>query len=187
MNTKKDKENQWGTLMTQAQNGDEQAYAQLLEEIYPAITHFLLKRLGALGQEPDWAQECVIAIHNSRHTYDPKRAFKPWMYAVVRYKAIDILRKKKRMWQREILDEEKVVTYAAEDSNKSVDGTKEMLEEALKFLPEPQRRAVYLTKIQGLNTQEASTREGIKPDAFRARISRAYKLMRRRMEKSFDQ
>ena len=36
-----------------------------------------------------------MAIHLARHTYDPSRPFRPWMFAIVRHKTIDILRKQR--------------------------------------------------------------------------------------------
>ena len=171
--------------MEQAQNGDQKAYAQLLQGIYPVIQRFLIKRLGALGHDDDLTQECIMAIHKARHTYDSSRKFLPWMFAVVNYKAIDIMRKKQRIWSREITSDEIIATISTDETNTELEEeTSELVHAALNSLPDDMRRAVELTKIQGLDTKEAAEREGISSAALRTRISRAYKVMRKQLEKN---
>lgn len=179
----KEQEKQWQLWMAQAQTGDENAYKQLLAGIYPIIQRFLLSKFGPLGTSEDMTQECLIAIHKARHTYDPKRPFQPWMFAVVRYKSIDLLRKKQKQWQREISDDEYVATYSVSDTNTQIEGEREMVREALDGLPEEMKRAVVLTKIDGLNTKEAAHKEGVSQVALRSRVSRAYKVLRKKMER----
>lgn len=169
--------------MAQAQKGDESAYQQLLADIYPIIQKFLLRKFGPLGTSEDIAQECLIAIHKARHTYDPKRPFQPWMFAVIRYKSIDFMRKKQKQWQREVLDDEYVATYRASDTNTQIEEERERVQEALSCLPPDMKRAVVLTKIEGLDTKEAALKEGISQVALRSRVSRAYKVLRKKMER----
>ena len=40
----------------------------------------------------DAVQDVLLAIHEKRHTYDPKRSLAPWLAAIARYKWIDRLR-----------------------------------------------------------------------------------------------
>ena len=176
-------EQRWKELMVKALAGDQQAYGQLLTELYPVVSNYLKKRLGALGAEEDFAQECLMAIHNARHTYDSERPFSPWMFTVVKYKSIDLLRKKQRVWKNEVADED-LVTNAAEDSNTKGEEDKELVRQALQSLPENMRRAVELTKIEGLSTEDAAKKEDVSAEALRARVSRAYKIMRKQLEKS---
>lgn len=82
----------WSQMMGQAQLGDERGYAQLLEELGDAIAAFLNSRFGPIDLIEDCVQECLIAIHSARHTYDTKRLFRPWFFAIVRNRTIDLLR-----------------------------------------------------------------------------------------------
>lgn len=177
-----EQEKQWQYWMAQAQKGDEAAYKKLLDSIYPAIKKFLTYKFGPLMVAEDMTQECLIAIHRARHTYSPDRPFRPWMFAVVRYRSIDLLRKKQKQWKREVANEEYIATYRDDDSNKSVEAESEKIHEALSQLPEDMKRAVILTKIEGLNTKEAADKEGISQVALRSRVSRAYKVLRKRLE-----
>lgn len=179
-------QDKWGDLMALAQGGDEEAYSQLLNQLYPVIQRFLMSKLGPFGQGEDVVQECIIAIHKARHTYDSARPFQPWLFSVVKYKAIDMLRKKQRQWSRETADEKTLATIEAPQSNNSIEEEQaELIHKAIAALPDEMRRAVQLTKIEGLDTQTASEREKISPVALRSRVSRAYKLMRKTLEKDF--
>ena len=37
-------------------------------------------------------QETLLAMHNKRDTYDPGQPVTPWMFAIARYKLVDLLR-----------------------------------------------------------------------------------------------
>jgi RNA polymerase sigma-70 factor (ECF subfamily) len=57
----------------------------------------------------------------------------------------------------------------------------EGLDEALELLPVPQRRAVDLYYGSGFSTEEAATRIGVSPGAFRFHLSRARRSLKPRM------
>lgn len=181
------KTDDWKNWMVQAQAGDEQAYAQLLEALYPAIFRFLKNRLGYFSVTEDTVQECLIAVHKSRHTYNPERAFEPWLYTVVKYKAIDLLRKQRLIWQREVSDDEFLATKATPSSKTINEEEIESLRVALDQLSPDLKEAVVLTKIEGLTTQEAADKLALSPTALRTRVSRAYKQLRQRMEKNLEE
>ncbi len=77
--------------MVNAQAGNESDYRQLLKELAIVIQKFLRSRFGDHHFIEDWVQEALIAVHQARHTYDPQRPFRPWLFAIVRHKAIDNL------------------------------------------------------------------------------------------------
>ena len=66
--------------MAQAQRGDEEAYVRLLTELADMIKAYLLSRFGPLEILDDCVQEALIAIHKARHTYDPGRPIRPWVF-----------------------------------------------------------------------------------------------------------
>jgi RNA polymerase sigma-70 factor (ECF subfamily) len=35
----------------------------------------------------------LLAVHNKRHTYDPKQPLTAWVQAIARYKLVDLLRR----------------------------------------------------------------------------------------------
>ena len=82
----------WAGLMAAAHRGDGQAYETLLTELGDAIQRYIERRFGSLVFIEDCVQECLLAIHAGRHTWDPKRPFRPWVFTIVRNRTIDLLR-----------------------------------------------------------------------------------------------
>src|SRR4051794_3901067 len=52
--------------------------------------------------ESDVIQDVLLTVHRVRHTYDPARAFTPWLRAIAQRRAIDALRLHGRQRTREI-------------------------------------------------------------------------------------
>ena len=71
----KDKEERWSDLMRRAQSSDNQAYEQLLSELSDFLLTYCKKYLGSWCRTDDCVQDCLLALHNARHTYDPSYPF----------------------------------------------------------------------------------------------------------------
>lgn len=81
----------WDRLMADAQAGDANAYRILLSELVVWLRRYYAGRLPPAMTE-DAVKNVLLAIHEKRHTYDPRRSFGPWLAAIARYKWIDCLR-----------------------------------------------------------------------------------------------
>ena len=69
-------EARWSSLMAGAQSGDAAAYRQLLDELSTMVERYLRVRLGDHEFLEDCVQEVLLAVHQARHTYDTRRAFR---------------------------------------------------------------------------------------------------------------
>jgi len=166
-------------LLRKAQRGDQEAYGEFLKELYPLIKYKVRQRLGDLIDCDDITQECLIGIHKSLETYDPDKDLKPWILGILRHKMTDFF----RQWgRRSEVDVEKIdfpVTFSdAATNTEAEEGSRDQVMSLVNKLPEPQKRALILTKVSGLSCKKASLEEGISEAAFRKRVSRAYKLLR---------
>jgi len=111
-------------------------------------------------------QECLIAIHGARHTYDPKRPFRPWLFAIVRNKTVDLLRRSSTIGRASTVT---VAMHAAEpDPRAEIEAG-----EILAGLKPEFRNALTLTKIIGYSINEAAEHSGISETAMKSRVSRA--------------
>ena len=172
----------WQALMTSAQAGCEADYRQLLTELSEAIKYYLLSRIGPQHFVEDCVQESLIAIHQARHTYDPHRRFRPWLFAIVRHKAIDALRRQQSQQQfsqrqrDDTLDSEQIDQPLTElDSD--MNGAR-----LLNRLSPQHREALTLTKLLGLSNAEAAARLHISESAVKVRVHRAIASLTRLME-----
>jgi len=153
--------------MAAAHRGDKRLYERLLREIAIAIDRYIRRRFGALSFVDDCVQECLLTVHNARHTYNPERPFRPWLFALVRNKTIDLLR---RSYAEHPLAEE----LDADSLPGPVEKESEVDAEDILSRLKPQfRRALVLTKIEGYSLGEAADRSGISETAMKSRVSRA--------------
>ncbi len=161
--------------MGKAQLGDEQAYRILLVELGEVISAYLHARFGRLDFVEDCVQECLIAIHCARHTYDTGRPFRPWLFALVRNKAIDMLRKQQNY--RSLIGKSQI-NHKLNDSFDTIVNRGSVFA-ALK--PE-HREVLTLTKIIGLSTAEAAKKLNVSESTIKVRVHRAIKASRKILE-----
>ena len=166
----------WSLLMTSAQSGNEEDYRQLLVELSELVSSYLRSRLGGYDFVEDCVQEVLIAVHEARHTYDSRRPFRPWLFAIVRYKSTDAIRRSSVRGRY----------FSPEDSapELAVNGPDEELASGrlIESLPASLRDPLTLTKIVGLSTKEAACRLKISESALKVRVHRAVKRLRKMME-----
>lgn len=166
--TFEDDEQRWSDLMDAAHRGDSRLYEQLLRELADVIERYIKSRFGALSFTEDCVQECLLAIHTGRHTYDPRRPFRPWFFTIVRNKTVDLLRRS--------YAGEQVATPLAGDAWPAGGSVPEDALSAGDILGQLQpsfRSALTLTKIHGYSLAEAAERSGISTSAMKSRVSRA--------------
>ena len=166
--------------MLRAQAGDETAYRELLGDLGRISSRYLTGRLGQQDFIEDCVQDTLLAIHEARHTYDPARPFRAWFFAILRYKAVDYLRRQRS--RQQALDRQRVEQSALADNRQQA------LDEAIApgrligALSPPHREAIALTKIVGLSTAEAAARLDISEGALKVRVHRAIGRMRRMLD-----
>ncbi|MCW8924926.1 MAG: sigma-70 family RNA polymerase sigma factor [Xanthomonadales bacterium] len=171
----------WSRMMANAQAGIESDYRALLSELTQVIHGFLRNRFGNGHFVEDCVQEALIAIHQARHTYDRRRPFRPWLFAIVRHKAIDTLRKQRT--RQTVTDQYQETQEVLEQSDHANQAEAEMTRSRLlDALPEPHREVLVLTKIVGLSVAETAEKLGISQSLVKVRVHRAIRKLRIEME-----
>jgi RNA polymerase sigma-70 factor (ECF subfamily) len=169
-------EKRWAELMSNAQAGNEKDYRQLLSEISEAVGRYLRARLGGYDFIEDCVQEVLISVHQARHTYDSRRAFRPWLFAIVRHKAVDSMRRGGgRAREHPVGDGIPDVPVAGPDSEV-------VCGQLLAGLPKGLQQALVLTKIQGMTSSEAARKLSISESALKVRVHRAIGKLKRQLE-----
>ncbi len=173
-------ESRWAVLMTSAQGGGEDDYRQLLTELTGAIKYYLLSRIGQQHFVEDCVQESLIAIHQARHSYDPRRRFRPWLFAIVRHKAIDTLRRQRNQQKLEQQQEQQQL-QCGHGSFGDIESSVTQGRLMARLSPE-YREVLTLTKFIGLSNAEAATRLQISEGAVKVRVHRAINSLTRLLE-----
>jgi RNA polymerase sigma-70 factor (ECF subfamily) len=166
--------------MVAAQRGDRSAYELLLTRVVPLIRAFVRRRAGNAPWCEDVVQDSLLAVHRSRHTYDPARPFAPWLYAIAQNRLIDTLRAQRRRLLREVDPE------AAREPGIGARQERDMLlrdvRRALAILPDPQRRVIELLKFDDLSVREVAARLGMSEANVKVTAHRGYRALRRHIE-----
>lgn len=158
-------------LMTAAIGGNDAAYAEFLRRAGAIIRGYAGKKLaeaGAVSPE-DVVQDTLMAIHAKRHTWRSSEPILPWVFAIARYKIVDVYR---RSGTRVFVDvDEFADLIPAPETDNSALGERQM-EAALKELTEGQRRVVRSIALDGRSIPETAAQFGMKEPAVRVAFHR---------------
>jgi RNA polymerase sigma-70 factor (ECF subfamily) len=164
--------------MIASQKGDKQSYSVLLTEVQLWLERYFSRRCPP-HQIDDLVQEVLMAVHKKRDTFDPTRAFLPWLAAIARYRWIDHLRKVYRNAEDELGDFD-----APEDSDEESVIARLSLERMFVQIPGKQAEAIEMVKIEGLSIKEAAEKSGQSESAIKVNIHRGLKKLSALVEKA---
>ncbi|MEQ1774448.1 MAG: sigma-70 family RNA polymerase sigma factor [Burkholderiales bacterium] len=169
-------ENRLRELLLRGLAGENAAYHQFLLELSGFLRAFLRGRLGRLPDEvEDLVQETLLAVHNQRHTYDASQPLTAWVYAIARYKMVDMLRRHAvRGALHDPLDDELAI-FAAPD-NDAGDARRD-LAVLLAQLPDGQRLSIQHMKLEGRSVVEAARLTGMSESAVKVAVHRGLKKL----------
>ncbi|MEO0440151.1 MAG: sigma-70 family RNA polymerase sigma factor [Pseudomonadota bacterium] len=157
-------------LMVKAQAGDKQCYSSLLMESEKWLRRYFARKINPSAID-DLVQETLISLHRKRASYDPTKAFLPWLAAIGRYRWIDSLRKIYRHEHGELHEE-----MVADPQEETV-SAKVSLERLLGMIPERQADVIAKVKIEGLSIAEAAAMTGQSESLVKVNIHRGLKKM----------
>ena len=164
--------------MVRAQGGDSLAYAALLVLLTNATRQFARRRLGDVAWIDDVVQETLLAVHRARHTYDARRPFAPWFYAIASNRMIDVIRRERRVSSREVGAEVLPEPESGDAPDRSgVDPG--AVQAALSSLPDRQRAVIEGLKYQDRSVKEIAGEMGMSESAVKVTAHRGYKTLKR--------
>lgn len=173
------RDTRWAALMVAAQAGDAAAYDRLLRECLPQIRAVVRARVRNAADAEDAVQDTLLTLHALRHTYDPARPFRPWLNAIAERRAIDRLRRVFKHSRRE------AALDGAPEQGTPATGTARLeaaeLRAAVAELPESQRTALRLAKLEERPLKEAAEISGLSVGALKVATHRAVAALRAKL------
>ena len=85
-------------LVAQVLDGDQQAFAELVETYQQSVYNLAYRMLGNANEAEDAAQEAFMRAYQHLNRYDPSRPFKTWLLSITSNYCIDRLRKRRLTW-----------------------------------------------------------------------------------------
>ncbi len=163
-------------LMARAQNGDRDAYRAVLEEARLWLRRYFAGRTPPHSVD-DLVQETLFSLHRKRATYDPRRAFLPWLAAIARYRWVDHLRGEYRiMANKSGACTEVVALFEAEVLARIG------LDRMLARLSPGQAKAIGLVKLEGISVAEAAAAAGQSESLIKVNVHRGLRRLANSIE-----
>ena len=169
-------EAEWRSLMVLAQAGDTAAYHRLLKAITPRLRAFAGRHLGSsfASELEDVLQETLIAIHLHRGRYDSSKPLAPWIYAIARYKLMDVFRRYKRRGVSISIDA--VAEFLAAPPAETP-GPDHDIEALMTNLPAKQQQVIRLVKLNAVSVREASAHTGMSESDVKVSVHRGIRRL----------
>ena len=163
-------------LLVRGLAGDAAAYHALLKDLSTHLRAFFRKRLSGLPDEvEDLVQESLLAVHNQRHTYDPGQPLTAWVYAIAKYKLVDLLR---RRAGRDVLNDPLDDEFDVLAHNDSEAAAAHLdVAKLLQRLPDRQRLPIIHMKLEGMSVAETARVTGMSESAVKVGVHRGLKAL----------
>jgi RNA polymerase sigma-70 factor (ECF subfamily) len=160
-------------LARRAQAGDRSALERLVRRYVRPVQAVVASFLAEPADIEDAAQEAFLRALRAIDTYDPTRAFAPWLYQIARNVARNQLgaqavRRLEPLSLREQPAGNPLPDLAAEGAE-----IRAHLERELARLPEQRRIAFRLVEVEGMTVMETGRIMGISPGTVRSHVHHA--------------
>ena len=183
------------------QTGDRSHFELLVRRYERELYAYLRRYIGSQEQAEDAFQGTFLQVHLKCHQFDPKRRFRPWLYAIATNQAIDVQRRNKRHrmvsldrtvnenesgrvgnWSEKLVGDTPDPWHLAarEESGRWVN-------DAVNSLAEPLRQVVHLVYYQGLKYREAADSLGIPVGTVKSRLHAAVQRLGLMWDDSHEQ
>jgi RNA polymerase sigma-70 factor (ECF subfamily) len=169
-------------LVARAQNGDRNAYNELVRIHAQGVLNVIYRMCGNMQIAEDAAQETFIQAWLRLPSYRPRSSLRNWLYRIAVNTAIDMLRKEKHILPGEIEEMHLTDTDPGPEAMVTSFQRTEMVQEAVSTLPDASRAVLVLREFEGLSYKEISESLEIPVGTVMSRLSYARKLLRDKLE-----
>jgi RNA polymerase sigma-70 factor (ECF subfamily) len=158
------------SLIHQAAGGDRAAFGELYLRYARMVHAILLARVPPADAE-DLLQDVFMAAMNRLAELRTAAAFRGWLGAIARRRAIDHFRDGRRRAE---------FPLGAEDWNPATAGGDRALVtlDLLRRLPEAYRETLIMRLVEGMTGPEIARKTGLTPDSVRVNLCRGMKMLR---------
>tara|TARA_Y100001970_G_scaffold177209_1_gene215950 strand:+ start:806 stop:1387 length:582 start_codon:yes stop_codon:yes gene_type:complete len=167
-------------LMKRFQNGDENAYIELVNRYRDKILNFIFNYIGDFEISEDIVQDTMIKLYQKKHYYKEIAKFSTWLYTIAKNLANTELRKKKQRKTTilsHISKDDKQFDIPADQPGTHHEVESEILDKIIKDaidqLTDKFKTVIILRDIQELSYEEISSIVGVPMGTIKSRINRA--------------
>ena len=182
-------------LIEQLKQGDETAFKVIVEQWQDMVYNTILGIVQNETEAEDLAQDVFIKVFEKISTFKGDSKFSTWLYRIATTTALDHLRSKKRKKRFGFLQslggggsDEKEQVPDFNHLGVSLDNKERaaVLFKAIEALPENQKSAYTLHKLEGLSYRDVSEVLNTTVSAVESLMSRANQNLRKQLEEYYN-
>jgi RNA polymerase sigma-70 factor (ECF subfamily) len=160
--------------------GDDSAFDRVYDAIAPRVYAYLLRQTRDESVASDLLQQTLLQMIRNRGSYLHGSPVLPWAFAIARRLFIDAFRRRKTdaLSNSRAVAEDDRVANEAPDEAAATQQVAHRIQATLNRLPESQRVAFELLRIEGLSHEDAARVLGVTVSAVKLRAFRAYCALR---------
>lgn len=172
-------------LMLRFQKGDVGAFQQLFQKYSPSVVNFAGHFLGNRARAEEIAQEVFLQVYRWQTRYEAKAKFSTWLFKIAHNHCLNEVRKGEyrvaieSIGPQEHADgEERERQLPDKNPGKGEDvlaakQAARRIEKILQRVPETQRTALMLSRLEGMSYQEVAEVLGVTEKAVKSLVFRA--------------
>jgi len=169
-------------LVVRAAEGDEDAFAALVQGHAPVLIRLATRLLGTVAEAEDAVQDAFLSAWRRLPEFQGQASFATWMYRIVTNRCLNVLRARRPVAPLEAAGEMPAAEHATSPARitEARDAVRE-LREALDLLSAEQRACWVLRELDGRSYEFIAGAVGISQEAVRARVFRARRCLTQAM------
>ncbi|MHC5909040.1 RNA polymerase sigma factor [Streptomyces sp. S6] len=165
-------------LAVRAGEGDEDAFAVLVQRHAPPLTRLATRLLGTRTEAEDAVQEAFLSAWRRLPEFQGRSSFGTWIYRIVTNRCLNVLRSRRPTAPLEAAGDVAAAEYSTSPA-RITEGRSAVreLREALDLLSAEQRACWVLRELDGRSYEFIAHAVGISEEAVRARVFRARRCL----------
>lgn len=171
-------------LMGQLRTGDPAALDLLMERYERSVLNTIYRFLGDAARAQDLAQDVFLTVYQQRNRYQARAKFSTWLFRMVKNRCLN---ERRRLWRTQPLESDGSAVEFPDSRTPSPDTaairkeTGRALDAALQSLPDTQRLAFVLSRVEGFSYREVAEALDVSLAACESLIHRARVALREKL------
>jgi RNA polymerase sigma-70 factor (family 1) len=169
-------------LIEALRNGDEKAYAYLIDTYHHKLCVYANSLVKNIYSAEDIVQNVFIKVWEQRTRLKSDYALKSFLYKLVYNEFIDLYRKKQSLFSLEKSYYDALNSIVFEDDSESFQRVLNVVNKEIQNLPPKCKEVFILSKKEGLTNIEIAEHLDVSVKTVEAQITKAFSILRTSLE-----